>query len=174
MPLSQCSGSQFCMHRDITHNGAAPRTASGPEGAAGNQGESCGSGCLTSQHDCLVNGRGGTCLPLPISACRKMSSPRWLAKALWMSPITLHQAGRCGSSSSSLPPLGQGIAVQGGGRMEELQIMMPLPLPSLQGPSTANKEKGEQCWLLGKLGPADICLLGAAKFSRDQEPLNLS
>lgn len=58
--------------------------------------------------------------------------------------------------------------------MEELQIMMPPPLPSLQGPSTANKEKGEQCWLLGKLGPTDICLLEAAKFSRDQEPLNLS
>lgn len=39
------------------------------------------------------------------------------------------------SSSSSLPPVGQGTALQGGGRMEMV------PLLSLRSPSAANKEK---------------------------------
>lgn len=40
--LSQPSGSHFCVCRDVNHDAAAPRTAAGPEGAAGIQGELLG------------------------------------------------------------------------------------------------------------------------------------
>lgn len=42
VPPSQPSASHFCVHRDITLNGAAPRADAGPEGAAGNEGEESG------------------------------------------------------------------------------------------------------------------------------------